>query len=84
MKGQLRIDQLFAFICLDDDGTEGVPATHLGGGLVVPLMGADVARIDSLRDIVLTDPLLRGKRITLARFSQREDLEVIQPGVNRG
>jgi hypothetical protein len=77
MKGQLRIDQMFAFICLDDDGAEGVPAV-LRNGMLVPLMGADLARVDSLRAIVEHDPMLRGKRITLATFSMREDVEVIQ------
>jgi hypothetical protein len=78
VNGQLRIAELFAFICLDADGTEGVPAISAPGGLVLPLMGADLARMASLRRIVECDPALRGKRLTLAKFSTRVDLEVIQ------
>jgi hypothetical protein len=78
MKGQLRIDQVFAFIVLDDDGTEGVPAVMAPNGMLLPLMGADLARIDSLRAIVERDPRLTGKQITLAKFSGRENVEVIQ------
>lgn len=83
MKGQLRIDELYAFIVLDEDGTEGVPAigmpvSEVGGlPMMLPLMGADLARIDSLKAIIRTDPALRGLRITLAKFSQRTNVEVI-------
>ncbi len=78
MKGQLRIDQMYAFIVLDDDGTEGIPAIRGPNGMVLPLVGADMARIDSLREIVRRDPMLKGKRITLAKFSVRENMEVIE------
>jgi hypothetical protein len=84
MKGQLRIDTLYAYIVLDADGTEGVPAILAPRGLfglsmplLVPLMGADMARIEQVREYVLNDPLLKGKKITLARFTVRENLEVI-------
>lgn len=77
MKGQLRIDQMFAFIVLDADGTEGVPAVGFGDGLILPLMGADMPRVDALRAIVRTHASLRGRKITLAKFSVREDVEVI-------
>lgn len=78
MKGQLRIDQCFAFIVLDDDGTEGVPAFYdPGTRMLLPMMGADVARVESLRPIAEFDPRLRGKRITIAKFSHRETIGVI-------
>lgn len=77
MKGQLKIEQVFAFIVLDEDGTEGIPAIMFNG-TALPLLGADMARVNSLRAIVRLDPALAGKRITLAKFSVRENLEVIQ------
>jgi hypothetical protein len=83
MKGQLRIDTLYAFIVLDDDGTEGVPAimapsSVIGMPMMVPLMGADTARIESLREVVMHDPALHGKKVTLAQFTNRKVIEVIQ------
>jgi hypothetical protein len=78
MRGQLRIDQMFAFIVRDDDGTEGIPAVYGPGGILMPLVGADMARVADLRAIVLRDVLLTGKRITLVKFSVRETLEVIE------
>jgi len=77
MKGQLRINQLFAFVLVDDDGTEGVPAFGDGRGVLMPLMGADMARVDSLKQLVATDPMFRGRRITLLRFGHRETIGVI-------
>jgi hypothetical protein len=80
MKGQLRIDQLFAFIMRDADGTEGVcgwlnPAT----GLWVPLVGADLARVESLRPIAADLAKATKTPITLAFFADRRDIEVVKP-----
>lgn len=76
MKGQLRINQMFAFVILDDDGTEGVPAI-LTGGVWMPLMGADMARVDALTSLVQTDPLFAGRKLTVHRFGHRETIRVI-------
>ncbi len=77
MKGQLRIDSMFAFICLDDDGTEGIPAFMTPGGIAMPMVGADLQRVDSLRPIA-RQMVEAGKKITLVKFSHRETLEEIQ------
>lgn len=37
MKGQLRIDEMYAFIMIDEDGTEGIPAID-GGGVLLPFV----------------------------------------------
>lgn len=83
MKGPLRIAEVFAFIVVDDDGTEGVPAMLDVSGVIaarpvlLPLMGADLARMGSLRRYVETDPIFLGKRITLCKFTHRETITVI-------
>jgi hypothetical protein len=76
MKGQLRINQLFAFVIVDDDGTEGVPALLIDGTWM-PLMGADMARVDSLKAIVEASPQFKGKRVTIQRFGDRETIGTI-------
>jgi hypothetical protein len=76
MKGQLRINQLFAFVIVDDDGTEGVPALLIDGTWM-PLMGADMARVDSLKAIVAVSPQFKGKRVTIQRFGDRETIGTI-------
>ena len=76
MKGQRRINQLFAFTFIDADGTEGVPAL-LVDGVWLPLMGADMARVDSLKRLVEVDPMFRGKKMTICRFGDREVIGTI-------
>lgn len=76
MNGQERIDEMFAFIVVDDDGTEGIPATYLGNTLY-PLVGADMKRVESLRPAAEDYARSSGKPVRLVRFSTREELEVI-------
>lgn len=48
----LKIESIWAFVSVDDDGNEGVCAAQLmGPGSLMPLIAADPARLDSLRPI---------------------------------
>ena len=76
MNGQLRINQVFAFVIVDEDGTEGVVAV-LRDGVWMPLMGADMSRVESLKALVRDAPQCRGKRVTILRFGDREDIGTI-------
>lgn len=76
MKGQLRINQLFAFVIVDDDGTEGVPA-FMWDNVWVPMMGADMTRVNELKRIVETEPMFSGHRVTIHRFGDRETIGTI-------
>jgi len=76
--GQERILSIFAFIVVDHDGTEGVPAVATPNG-AMPLMGADLAMVDYLRPAAQAVADQMGKPVTLAHFSVRTDQEVIQP-----
>lgn len=79
MKKQLRIDELYAYLAVDEaDGTEGIIAIGGGSGMPNhPLVGADRARMDSYRPLVIQ--LARDKSITLVKFSARETLEILGP-----
>jgi hypothetical protein len=70
-----KIDEMFAFIVTEDDGSEGIPAVEMGG-MAFPLVGADIERIDSLRY------LMEGfdKPVTIARFTNRINVEVMNKG----
>ena len=72
-----RIDEVFVFVASDGDG-EGVPA-FFNGGLMMPLVCADKARVDSLREVARRIARESGNKITLCRFSVREEIEVIAP-----
>jgi dihydroorotase-like cyclic amidohydrolase len=76
-KTLLRIDELYAFIAQDADG-EGLPAFQ-SRGLMLPMVCADKARVDSLREVARKIARETGNKITLCRFSLREEIEVIEP-----
>lgn len=79
MNGQLKIDQMFAFIAKDLDGSEGIPAVIAPGGTAMPLVGADMDRVQSLLPIAQKMATERNITITLVKFSQRDDIIVIKP-----
>lgn len=70
-----KITEMWAWICTEEDGGEGVPAMAGPGGMAMPMVGADAARILSLRPVALeiTDDL--GLPIKLVRFHQMEVIE---------
>jgi hypothetical protein len=74
-----RIDELFVFIASDANG-EGAPAFFdAATATLMPLIAADRARVDSLRRMAKQIARESGNKITLCRFSVREELEVIEP-----
>jgi hypothetical protein len=76
-KTLLRIDEIYAFIAQDRDG-EGLPA-FMHNGMMLPMVCADQARVDSLREVAKLMARESGNKITLCRFSVRQELEVIEP-----
>lgn len=75
MKGQLRIEQMYAFVVLDPaDNTEGVPAFQSPRG-PMPMVGADMKMIDKMRPLAEAMAKQMGMKITLCRFEVRTELE---------
>lgn len=73
--GQLRIEEMYAFVVLDPaDNTEGVIAA---GGL--PLVGADMEMVDKLRDTAQFLADMNKMEIMVLKFSVREQLDLIVP-----
>ncbi len=74
----LSIDEIWVFVSKDEQGNEGVCGAPIGG-MMMPLVAADPARVESLRKyaqmIVDNAP---GHEIVLRKFSQKEDLEVFR------
>jgi len=71
---------MFAFVAEDtgpDD--EGIIGTKTSEGWM-PLVGADMARVDSLRPIAEAIAHQLGKPVKLLRFGTCEELEVIGDG----
>ena len=78
-RGQLRIDEMFAFIQLDPlDNTEGVIA-YLSEQGWMPMVGADMARVEYLRPLAQNVADDTGRPVQLVKFSTREELEMLRP-----
>ncbi len=76
----LRITEMWVFVSQDDEGNEGVCAAPLlGPGSYVPLIAADKARLDSLREVAAHIAAHTNKTIRLVKFYRREDVEAIEP-----
>lgn len=72
------IDEVWMFLS-SDEGGEGICSAELQPGMLVPMMGADKARIDSLMEIARKMATIGGKKIKLVKFSVREDVMEIDP-----
>jgi hypothetical protein len=77
-----RITELFAWVAQEADGGEGVCAMSMviaGREMMMPLVGADCARIEALRPQALAIARKSGRPIRLVRFGTAETLENLQP-----
>jgi hypothetical protein len=72
------IEEMFAFVSEDGD-CEGVVALQGRDGMWMPLVGADMARVDSIRVVAQKIANSTGRRLRLLRFTVRHELEVIEP-----
>lgn len=72
-----RIDRLWAYLSVDDGG-EGVCSGTIGR-VQMPMIGADLKRVTSLRPMAVEIATMFGKPVRLAKFHMREDIEIIQP-----
>jgi hypothetical protein len=64
-----KIEELWAWICTEPDGGEGVVATSgLVAGMLMPLVGADAERMKSLEAHALAIGRLTGLPVRLERF----------------
>jgi hypothetical protein len=79
-----RIDNIWAFLSIDDGGEGVVAAPLLGDGSVVPLIAADKKRLDSLIKVAKEMVTVFRKPIRLAKFSKREDVEIYRSDDRNG
>lgn len=69
-----KIETIHAFVADDGDG-EGLMAVMTPKGVMLPLVAADPARIESLRPIARAAADIAGRDYRLLRFSVREEIE---------
>lgn len=70
------INEIYAFIA-EDPKEEGVIGANLMPGMFMPFVGADKARMESLRPYAEEIARKSGKTIRLVKFSNREVLDTI-------
>jgi hypothetical protein len=75
------VKRLFAFLAHDDQG-EGLVAYPMGD-MAFPLVGADMARVDSLRVLAQAIANVRNTDVRLVVFEARREIEVIHPAPGR-
>ena len=76
-----KIDKIYAWICTEPDGEQGIPAFQ-HGDICMPLIGADKERIESQRHIA-EQVAADGLPVELVCFSGREVLETINPTIRK-
>lgn len=71
-----RIEKMFAFIAEEKPGDEGVIGAVTPQGWL-PLVGADMARVESLRPLAQRIARVTGKPVKLVVFETRKELECL-------
>jgi hypothetical protein len=76
-----KISEMYAFV-VEDQGPddEGVVAWQFGASMM-PLVGADMKRIESLRPFARSVAYMLDKPVKLVHFINREELETIRGGL---
>ena len=72
------IEEMYAFVSEDETG-EGIIAQFTPDHGWLPLVGADQARVDSLRPYAQATANTTGTPVKLLKFSTRTEVEVINP-----
>lgn len=73
-----KITVLYAYIATDDKNEEGLCAFKSNVGWI-PMVGADLARLEVLRPFAETVAKESNKRVELRRFVGQEIVEIIHP-----
>lgn len=77
-----RITEMYAFVAIDDldDPTdEGICAFKGDDGSWNPMVGADMHRVESYRDLAQVIANVTGQEIKILRFVVREEIGTITP-----
>lgn len=70
-----RIDEIFAYTCIDEqDDVEGIVSAMSPMGMV-PLVGADIERMLSYKPAAQAAAEATGQTIKLVRFTSRQEIE---------
>lgn len=74
-----KITEMYAFVVVEADGGEGVPAFAAPNGLMMPLMGADLERIDDLTPVAQGIANATGRPMKILKFTGMEQIGHVTP-----
>lgn len=69
-----KIDKMYAFVATDPNGSEGVMG-FMSDGVLVPMVGADMRRIDSLKPFADLIAQKAGVEYKILRFELIGEIE---------
>jgi hypothetical protein len=75
-----RIDAIYAWVATEADGSEGICAhamMYKGAEMLMPLVGADRARVEALRPFARSIAERTGSPIRLVLFSKAATIESV-------
>lgn len=76
----LTIDEMYAFVTIDpNDNIEGI-ISFKAGDTHYPCVGADMAKVDQLRNTAQFISTIAGSRVEVIKFTNREHVDWIEPG----
>ena len=78
-KPPMRVNHMWAFLAVDDEGNEGIVAARLEGTWF-PLIAADEERLEQLRSVARHTAAIVKKQVQLVKFTERVELEIVKPG----
>lgn len=70
------IEKIYAYVSIDNDGNEGIPAIKIGND-ILPLVGADLDRMKSFKEYIFKLVESTGRSARLVEFSHRKIIEEI-------
>lgn len=74
----LRIESMYAFVTVDpDDDTEGIIGFSSPDGQWLPMVGADMERVEQLRPIATSIARQTGREVRVVHFTERVEVEVL-------
>ena len=74
-----KVDEMYVFVVEGSDGDEGIPA-FMDGSMMLPLIGCDMDRVQSLTGIAQMMANASGKPMKIYKFSgAREQIGEINP-----
>lgn len=75
--GPKRVTEIWAWIVTEEDGGEGIPAKHMLGGGLAPLIGADETRVRSYEHDARLIAAGMKLPVKLCRFTHMEVIETL-------